>query len=160
MPNPAPSEISRTRVLELLAVLERHQPMTAQQFAEAVFPKDLALWQSPQPKKRKRNWVPGGKARMAAACLLGKLRVRGLVSKSSDGKIFQLTPAGREYLHRPITPSAAVFKANNGVPQPGDPRWMVQADGSRLLYDGRDFWTWPVQGGLFKWSDRGWIHAA
>lgn len=160
MANHVPTDLGRERAVELLTVLERHQPMGLQQFAEAVFPKDLALWHVPPPRKRSRSWKPGGRARQAAAALLGRLRVRGLVSKSADGQVFQLTPAGREYLHRPITPSTAVFKANNSVPQPSDPRWMVQADGSRLLYDGRDFWTWPAQGGLFKWSDRGWIHAA
>lgn len=149
-------DLTRVRIVELLAVVERHQPITVQQFAEAVFPPDMPVWKRVPKGRKPRGWTPGGQARSTGAGLLGKLRLLGMVKKDGTGVVFELTPAGREYLHRPISP---VSNGKNGLPQPHDPRWLPQADGSKLLFDGRDYWTWPVHGGLFKWSDRGWIKA-
>lgn len=122
---------ARTR--ELLATIDRAGSVSVAEFARAAFAPDAPVWKSAPPERRRRNWRPGGRARSAAAALLGHLRESHLVWSRSQG-VFELTDAGREFLHRQPGAAPGSFPTPE-PPAPNDYRWGQTESGDRLLAD-------------------------
>lgn len=121
------------RTRELLAIIDRAGTVSVAEFARCAFAPDAPVWSSPPPARRRRTWRPGGRARSSAAALLGQLRERHLVWSRSAGT-FELTDAGKEFLHR--QPGAA--PGSFPTPEPpalDDNRWRQTESGDRLLAD-------------------------
>lgn len=133
------------RTRELLAIIDRAGSVSPVDFARAAFAPDAQVWRSPPPKRRRRDWTPGGRARSSAAALLGHLRERHLVWSPSRG-VFQLTDAGRELLHRQPGAAPGAFPALE-PPALDDHRWLHTEGGGRLLADGATGNTWRLDRG-------------
>lgn len=120
------------RTRELLAIIDRAGSVSIAEFARAAFAPDAPVWKSAPPERRRRTWQPGGRARSSAAALLGHLRERHLVWSRSAGT-FELTDAGREFLHRQPGAAPGSFPTPER-PAPDDHRWR-QTERGRLLAD-------------------------
>ncbi len=138
----------------LTAVLSFREPCTSEQLALEVYAHSKA-W------KRSRKIVA------SAAGVAGRLRARGLLRRTGDGRWY-VSEAGQAYLAQVPDPSSegAVTRSRAPVsalarrqdrasaPQLASPMWVpwTAAPGGFLWFDGQTWW-WPDgYGGWWPWA--------